>query len=64
MQNSLVSSQRIEPRPGCRLTHGGAEWMFDGDSCVNGLAHGVGDVVRIDGGALVEGEVVPLTLPP
>ena len=75
VQNSLVASQRIEVRPACRLTHAGAEWMFDGDACVNGLAHGVGDVVRIDGGAwaadakvvlgkLVEGEVVSLTLPP
>ena len=74
-QNSLVSSQRIEARAACRLTHAGAEWMFDGDTCVNGLAHGVGDVVRVDGGAwaadakvvlgrLVEGEVVSLTLLP
>ena len=75
VQDNLVSSKRIEARPACHLAHAGAEWMFDGDACINGLAHGVGDAVRVDGGAwvadakvvlgkLVEGDVVPLTLQP
>ena len=36
VQDNLVSSKRIEARPACHLAHAGAEWMFDGDACING----------------------------
>ena len=56
-----------------RLVIDGRPWMFESHDCVNGLAHGRGLAVSIDGdgvapearcvlGKLVEGRVRPLRL--
>ena len=73
VEESLISSRSIQERPRCRMEHNGRPWMFDGTDCINGLAHGTGDAVQIDGsawvedadvvlGRLVDGDVVSLTL--
>ena len=38
----------------CELVIDGAPWMFHGDQCINGLAHGRGTAVRLDGSAYIE----------
>ena len=54
--------------PHCRLQIEGQPWMFKGNRCINGLAHGTGLAARLDGryfvldgrfvlGTLVDGEV-------
>ena len=68
----LVFSQVIFSSQRCQLEHAQTSWMFDAQSCVNGLAHGRGMAVSIDGnliipeghfvlGKVIEGDV--LTLP-
>jgi hypothetical protein len=67
----LVWSRPLREVPHCRLTISGRPWMFDGDACINGIAHGRGLAVSLDGGAvipegrfvlgrLVEGEILAL----
>ena len=52
---------------------GQSDWMFDSPACINGLAHGAGTAVQLDGeqiivdgrvvlGRLVEGEIKSLSL--
>ena len=38
----------------CQFSIDEAVWMFDGRECVNGLAHGPGFAVRLDGRAVIE----------
>ena len=65
MTRPLTSSPR------CRLEIDGVPWMFEADTCVNGLAHGTGLAASIDGkeiivdgryvlGHRIEGEITPL----
>lgn len=37
----------------CRLEIEGYRWMFESDQCINGLAHGTGTAVRLDGQAYI-----------
>ena len=59
----------------CRLAHGDRRWMVRGSACVDGLAHGRGRAVSVDGtqfiedgrfvlGRLVEGRAIALGQPP
>ena len=50
----LVAATNVMPVERCALAIEGAPWMFDGDGCVNGLAHGRGTAVRLDGRAYIE----------
>ena len=70
----LAAATDIVEVPRCALNIDDAAWMFDGDECINGVAHGRGAAVRLDGGAYVEegrfvlgrlvaGASVSLTLP-
>ena len=57
--NRLVAAANVIPVPRCALTIDDAPWMFDGDQCINGLAHGRGTAVRLDGSAyIVDGRFV------
>lgn len=49
----LVSSEPIEEVENCRLIIDGEDWMFDGEQCIDGLAHGVGKAVKRDGSAYI-----------
>lgn len=50
----LVGATDVVAVERCELVIDGAPWMFDGDQCVNGLAHGRGAAVRLDGTAYIE----------
>ena len=65
---ALTSSQPLAAEPRCGLSIGERPWMFQSSECINGLAHGVGLAVSLDGdqivvngrfvlGNLVEGEI-------
>ena len=69
----LVAAMDVMAVERCELTIESAPWMFDGDQCINGLAHGRGTAVRLDGSAYIEdgrfvlgqfvsGELVSITL--
>lgn len=69
------SSQPIAPTPGCELEADGRGFMALVETCIDGLAHGRGDAVSLDGliwypsarfvlGRIVEGEAVALGQPP
>ena len=71
---TLILDRPIEVNRDCKLVIDDAHWMFDGDSCIDGLAHGTGRAIREDGaayinngtfvlGSLSVGVVVPLTSP-
>ncbi len=64
-------SQPLVAVKSCRMTIDGREWMFQATTCINGLAHGRGPAVSLDGafyvpaahivlGHLVEGDIRPL----
>lgn len=70
----LVASKLIEVIENCRLEIEGQDWMFDGDQCIDGLAHGEGKAVNKDGSAYISygkfvlgvrtsGAIVSLTRP-
>jgi hypothetical protein len=70
-EGELVSSQQLVGVDRCKLTIQGRDWMFDAATCINGLAHGRGPAVSLDGelyspeahivlGRLVEGAILPL----
>ena len=50
----LVGATDVMPVDRCGLVIDSAPWMFDGDQCINGLAHGRGTAVRLDGAAYIE----------
>jgi hypothetical protein len=67
----LTSTQPLMADKRCRITIDGREWMFQAPTCINGLAHGQGPAVSLDGafyipaahvvlGQLVEGDIRPL----
>ena len=73
-QGQLIVDEEIEAVENCALTVRESPWMFVGDECVDGLAHGTGRAVALDGsayvnfgtfvlGTLVKGVVLPMTLP-
>ncbi|MXZ55355.1 MAG: hypothetical protein F4227_02175 [Gammaproteobacteria bacterium] len=73
-QGQLIIDEEIKEVENCTLTVEESPWMFDGDECVDGLAHGTGRAVALDGSAyvnfgtfvlgnLVKGVVLPMTLP-
>ena len=70
----LIIDEEIREVENCSLTVEDSLWMFVGDECVDGLAHGSGRAVALDGsayvnlgtfvlGSLVTGVVLPMTLP-
>lgn len=50
----LVTSESIQLIENCELEINEKSWMFRGDSCVNGLAHGIGTAVREDGAVYID----------
>ena len=69
----LTAAGPVQAVARCQLQVDDRPWMFEGDSCVNGLAHGDGNAVRLDGlayvldgrfvlGTLVRGEARSLAL--
>ncbi len=50
----LVAATDVTAVERCELVIDSAPWMFDGDQCINGLAHGRGTAVRLDGSAYIE----------
>ena len=69
------SRRPIRRSDACRLVQGKRRWMVRGSACVDGLAHGRGQAVSIDGtqfiengrfvlGRLVEGRMIALGQPP
>ena len=73
-QGDLIVDEEIREVENCTLTVEDHPWMFVGDECVDGLAHGTGRAVALDGsayvnlgifvlGSLVKGVVLPMTLP-
>ena len=64
----MTAARPVQAVSRCQLQVDGRSWMFESDLCVNGLAHGDGNAVRLDGlayvldgrfvlGNLVRGEV-------
>lgn len=49
----LTAAVRVEAVERCSLTVEGKPWMFNDDTCINGLAHGNGLAVALDGSAYV-----------
>lgn len=49
----LVSNELIEVVENCRLVIEGQDWMFNGEQCMDGLAHGEGRAVNKDGSAYI-----------
>ena len=73
-QGKLIVDELIQDVENCALVIEESPWMFVGDECVDGLAHGTGRAVALDGSAyvnhgtfvlgnLVKGVVLPMTLP-
>ena len=73
-EGRLVEETVIVEDRRCRVTLDDHAWMFSSDECVNGLAHGWGVAVRLDGdayvgggrfvlGHMVEGEIGWLSVP-
>lgn len=69
----MTAVRPLQAVPRCQLQADGKPWMFESNSCINGLAHGDGNAVRLDGlayvldgrfvlGTLVRGEVRSLAL--
>ena len=50
---ALGISKPLVAQENCRLTMDERGWMFNGDACVNGLAHGIGLAASLDGQLLV-----------
>ena len=72
-RGNLLRAQALAEDARCRLEILDRPWMFGGDSCINGLAHGRGLAVSLDGdyivlnghfvlGRLVQGQPEPLKL--
>ncbi len=49
VEGDLQQAWPLAENPRCSLVEDGAAWMFLGDGCVDGKAHGQGVAVRIDG---------------
>lgn len=53
-RDRLISSEAILLVENCRLIIDDRSWMFKGEACVNGLAHGRGLAVRQDGAVFID----------
>lgn len=73
-KGQLVVDEVIRNVENCQLVIQEVPWMFIGKDCVDGLAHGAGRAVALDGSAyvnhgkfvlgdLVQGVILPMTLP-
>ena len=73
-EGRLIVDEEIREIENCALTIDDSPWMFVGEDCVDGLAHGTGRAVAVDGsayvtlgtfilGRLVKGVVLEMTLP-
>ena len=51
---ALIKASPIKPNPRCELIVDGMEWMFQGDECIDGKAHGAGAAVSLTGDRLAE----------
>ena len=49
----LVFSQQLREIEECKLEIQGFRWMFSSRDCINGLAHGTGTAIRLDGLAYI-----------
>ena len=49
----LMTDRLIVGIPRCQLSLDGRSWMFIAETCVNGVAHGRGHAVRLDGLAFI-----------
>ena len=55
----LINAWPLRETPDCRLSLDNVLWMFVGDRCIDGLAHGSGFAARLDGSAVIpEGRFV------
>lgn len=52
-QGSLLTAEELRPISQCQLHHGEHEWMFLGSDCFNGLAHGSGVAVNLQGTLII-----------
>lgn len=52
-EGKLVAERLIEVVENCQLEVNGKSWMFDGEQCIDGLAHGQGSAVSLDGEAYI-----------
>lgn len=52
-RGNLVYSELLREIEECKLDIEGYEWMFSSRECINGLAHGTGTAVRLDGLAYI-----------
>ena len=52
---TLVESLRIVADSRCQFSTPDGDWMVMADACINGLAHGSGNAVSLNGLALIEG---------
>ena len=50
---ALVESEVVAAVDRCNLQHDGRTWMFRSENCINGLAHGVGLMVSLDGDLVI-----------
>ena len=58
-RGNLLWRRPLAEEPRCRLRLFGKPWMFRDDACINGLAHGRGLAVSLDGELIVaEGRFV------
>ena len=53
-RDKLITSESIQLVEHCQLVIEDKSWMFQSDSCVNGLAHGNGTAVREDGAVYID----------
>ena len=52
-RGEIVETIPVIPVERCKLEMDGSIWMFKNKSCINGLAHGTGLAVRVDGLAYI-----------
>ncbi|MFW6093103.1 MAG: hypothetical protein ACODAC_03950, partial [Pseudomonadota bacterium] len=58
-RGELVTTRPLEAVDECELVIEDEPWMFEADSCINGLAHGTGLAASLDGERIVvEGRFV------
>jgi hypothetical protein len=56
----LRFSKALTVQEDCQVDHESKKWLFSGESCVNGLAHGRGEIVSMDHEKLVHNAVLVL----
>ena len=53
--DALIESSLIAVNSRCKFRDVNGEWMVKANSCINGLAHGIGKAASLTGLALIEG---------